>query len=70
MQTMDIIKEIQRLPVNQKLYVVEEIIKSINKDEVNHQIEHAANVLYNDYVNDNDLTAFTTLDLETFYETK
>lgn len=67
MQTMDIIKAIRRLPVNQKLYVVEETIKSIKKDEVNHQIEHAANVLYNDYEK---VTAFTTLDLETFYEAK
>ena len=34
------------------------------------QMEFAANELYNDYVNDKDLTAFTSLDLENFYETK
>lgn len=70
MQTIDIIQEIQRLPLNKKFYVVEETIKSIKKEELNHQMEFAVNELYNDYVNDKDLTSFTNLDLENFYEAK
>jgi hypothetical protein len=70
MQTLDIIQEIQRLPLNKKFYVVEETIKSIKKDETNHQFELAVNELYNDYVNDKNLTAFTSLDFEHFYEAK
>jgi len=50
--------------------VVEETIKSIKKEEMQHQMELAANDLYNDYVNDKELTAFTSLDLENFYEAK
>jgi hypothetical protein len=70
MQTIDLIKEIQRLPLTKRFYVVEETIKSIKKEEMNHQMELAANELYSDYVNDKDLTAFTSIDFENFYETK
>ena len=70
MQTIDLIQEILRLPLTQRFYVVVETIKSIKKEEMGNQMEFAANELYNDYVNDKDLTAFTSLDLENFYETK
>jgi hypothetical protein len=70
MQTIDIIHEIQRLPLTKRFYVVEETIKSIKKEEMNHQMELAANELYEDYTNNKELTAFTTLDIEHFYEAK
>lgn len=70
MQTVDLIKEIQRLPLFQRFYVVEETIKSIKKEEMGHQLELAADELYNDYLNDKELTAFTILDFDSFYETK
>lgn len=70
MQTLDLIKEIKRLPLTQKKYLVEETIKSIKKEEANHQLELAANELYDDYKNDSELTVFTSLDFENFYETK
>ncbi|HRR08050.1 MAG TPA: hypothetical protein PLO56_05095 [Rhodothermales bacterium] len=70
MQTIDLIKEIQRLPLTQRFYVVEETIKSIKKQEMQHQMEQAAHELHDDYVHDKELTAFTSLDFENFYETK
>jgi len=70
MQTIDLIQEIIRLPISKRFYVVEETIKSIKKEEMGHQMELAANELYDDYVNDKELTAFTSLDFENFYETK
>lgn len=70
MQTTDIMHEIQRLSLDKKFYVVEETLKSIRKDEMNHQMEIAVEELYNDYNNDKELTAFTALDLDHFYETK
>ncbi len=70
MQTINIIQEIQRLPLDKKFWIVEETIKSIKHDEVNHTMEMAVNKLYNDYTNDNELTAFTALDFDSFYETK
>jgi hypothetical protein len=70
MHTTDIMQEIQRLPLTQKFYVVEETLKFIKKEELDHQMEFAANVLYNDYATDKDLIAFTNLDFEHFYEAK
>ncbi len=70
MQTLELIQEIQRLPLTKKFYVVEETIKSIKNDEMNQQMELAVNELYGDYCNNKELTAFTSLDLEHFYEAK
>ncbi len=70
MQTIDIIQEIQRLPITDKFYVVEETIKAIKKEEMKHQLEKAVDELYDDYANDKELTAFTALDFEHFYEAR
>jgi hypothetical protein len=70
MQEIDLMQEIQQLPIGKKFYLVEEIIKSIKKEEINHQMELAANELYSDYLNDKELTAFTAIDFDNFYETK
>ena len=70
MRAIDIIQEIQNLPLAKRLYVVEETLKSIRKEEVDYQMEMAAEARYNDYVSDVELTAFTSLDYEHFYEAK
>jgi len=70
MQTADLIQAIQRLPLTKRFYVIEETIKSIKKEKAQYQLEIAAEALYDDYVNDKDLTDFTALDFENFYETK
>ena len=70
MQNIDLLEQIKRLRVSQQLFLIEETLKFIQKEEAGHQMELAANVLYNDYVNDIELTVFTLLDLEEFYETK
>ncbi|MBX3164598.1 MAG: hypothetical protein KF900_08955 [Bacteroidetes bacterium] len=69
-QAIDLIQQIQRLPITKRFYVVEETLKSIKNDELKHQMEQAAAELSDDYANDRELTAFTSLDLEKFYETK
>ena len=60
MQTLEIIQEIQRLPLTKKFYVVEETIKSIKKEEISLQMELAAKELYSDYASDTELTAFAS----------
>lgn len=70
MQALEIIQEIQRLPITKRFFVIEEAIKSIKKEEMNQQLELAVTELYNDYATDKNLTAFTSLDLEHFYEAK
>jgi hypothetical protein len=66
----ELIQEIKQLPLQKKFLVVEETIKSIKKDEDANQMFFAANELYEDYKTDKELTAFTSLDLEDFYETR
>lgn len=70
MLSVDIIQEIKSLPLNKRFYIVEETIKSIKDDELNRQMELAVNELYSDYTTDKELTTFTSLDFENFYETK
>ncbi len=70
MEVKSIVREINRLPLNKKFYVIEETIKSIKNEENKNQLEFAANALYSDYTNDKELTAFTSLDFEDFYEAK
>jgi len=70
MQTAELINEIQRVSLSKKFYVVEETLKSIKNDEVKLQMKSAAEALYNDYGTDKELTSFTSLVLENFYETK
>lgn len=70
MQTVDLLQEIQRLPLTKRFYIVEETLKSIKKEELKRQMGFAADELYEDYLNDKELTAFSSLDFEQFYETK
>lgn len=70
MKTEQLIKELQKLPVEKRMYVIERSIQIIRKGEEEDQIKKAVNELCEDYRSDKELTAFTALDLENFYETK
>jgi hypothetical protein len=68
MNTNDLIQELQRLPVQERMYVTEKLLHSI-RTQVNHnQMQEGAEALYQDYKNDRELTAFTNIDLDNFYE--
>jgi len=69
MQAADIMHDISRLPVSQRMLIVEYIIRSIRHEE-QQSLEKAAERLYTDYLNDKELTIFTQLDCENFYETR
>jgi hypothetical protein len=69
MEAIEIIQEIDRLPVRQRMLIVEKIIHSIREEE-KLSLEKASDYLYSDYKNDKSLTEFTTLDCENFYETR
>ena len=66
--TTTIIKEIQKLPFSQKKEIAEWLIKTIKQRETKSQIEIAAEELCVDYETNNNLTTFTTHDIEDFYE--
>jgi hypothetical protein len=70
MQTIDIIDEIKRLPIQKRYLVLEEIIKSIKNEEGYKQMEFAANELQEEYQKNTELTEFVSLDFEDFYETR
>ena len=69
MKTIDLIQEIKRLPIAKRFDLMEEILKSIKNEEMKHQIQVASESLYEDYKNDKELTAFTSVDYDNFYET-
>jgi hypothetical protein len=70
MKTKELIKEIQKLPVRKRIYVIERSMNLIRKQEEEDQMKKAADELYEDYLTDKELTAFTNLDFENFYETR
>jgi hypothetical protein len=70
MQTAQLMQEIFKLPLDKKFFVVEQTLKSIKLEEGNRHLAVAAEVLYDDYDNDKELTSFTALDFEEFYEAR
>ena len=70
MKAKDIIKEIQRLPLSKQMLVAELILKSIRERELKEKMEKAVDDLMNDYLTDKELTIFTNIDFEDFYETR
>lgn len=70
MRTNELIKEIQKLPIQKRIFVIEKSIHSLRKLEDSNQMKKVADVLYADYKSDKELTEFTNLDLEDFYEAR
>ena len=70
MNASQIIKEIERLPLNKRMIIVERTIKSIRENENKSKLKIGADALLIDYVNDTELTIFTDIDFENFYETR
>ncbi len=70
MRTSEIIKEIQRLPIQKRIFVIEKTIHSLRKQEDTNQLKKAADSLCSDYKSDKELITFTNLDFEDFYETR
>ncbi|MES2701688.1 MAG: hypothetical protein V4649_03565 [Bacteroidota bacterium] len=57
MTTATIIKEIGKLPLTDKLIVIEKTLRSIRQEKEN-KLATAVDALYNDYKNDKELTIF------------
>jgi hypothetical protein len=68
METAAIINEIDNLPAYKRMFIVEQIVRSIRLNNQEKTLKMAADALYDDYKNDKELTAFTQLDCEDFYE--
>lgn len=70
MDTTSILKEIDQLPLDEKLSFLQKAIRDIIKHNYQQQMTFAADSMENEYKTNKELTAFTNLDLEDFYETK
>ena len=64
----DILKAIDALPLQDRILVAEKLLKSLRKEGGAKEIKRAARELLGDYKADKDLTSFTDLDMEDFYE--
>lgn len=70
METREIIRAIRKLPVSKRMLIVEKTLKTIRESETRKRMVKAAESLFEDYKNDKELTTFTQLDYQGFYETK
>jgi hypothetical protein len=70
METREIIRAIKKLPVSKRMLIVERTLQIIKESETKDEMLVAAEALFEDYVTDKELTSFTRLDYEEFYETK
>ena len=69
MSTREILQSIKQLPFNERLSIIEKALKTLH-ESADTQLEKAAKSLMADYKNDKELTAFTALDFEKFYEAR
>jgi hypothetical protein len=69
MEVLEIVRNVNRLPLSQQMLVAERIIHSVRKRGQS-SMEMAAERLYEDYMTDKNLTMLTQLDCEDFYETR
>jgi hypothetical protein len=70
MKTDEIIKEITQLPVNKRIFIIERTLKSIREKEEKDTLQKAVSALLNDYSTEKELTVFTGIDFESFYEAR
>jgi hypothetical protein len=68
MNASEIIKEINKLPIRKRIHVIEEAVRSIREEEDAVELSHAAEALAEEYATNKELTEFTSLDFEDFYE--
>ena len=74
MKALQIVNLVKQLPLSDKLQIIELIFKdirteSLNLDKEEQKRKEAAAQLLADYQNDKELTSFTVLDKDDFYET-
>ena len=70
MSTKEIVAEIERLPMASRIRLIEEALRTIRTAQARSSLSKAATALHKDYVNDKSLTAFTSIDLDRFYEAR
>jgi hypothetical protein len=70
MGTKEILTAIKKLPVSDRMLIVEKTLKNIREAAIKKNMEEAADALLEDYKSNKDLTVFTSIDFESFYEAR
>ena len=70
METKEIIQQIVKLPIEEKLLVIEQTLKSIREREIKEKMSKAVAELQEEYKTNKELTAFTDIDFDNFYESR
>ncbi|HNX74679.1 MAG TPA: hypothetical protein PLM07_15175 [Candidatus Rifleibacterium sp.] len=70
MGTKEILSAIKKLPVSDRMLIVEKTLKNIREAAIKKSMEEAAEALLEDYKSDKELTVFTSIDFESFYEAR
>lgn len=75
MEALQIVDMVKKLPLVEKLRLVELIFKDIKEETLGQErekeaLKKSAEIMLDDYRNSEELTAFSSLDAEGFYETK
>jgi hypothetical protein len=68
MQTAALLNQIRQLPLYDRMLIVERTIHSMRTET--DALENAAALMSAEYRNNKELTAFTQLDIENFYEAR
>ena len=70
METAELIKEIEQLPIEKRMLVIEKILKKIREKETKSRMSIAVEELHKEYKTNKKLTTFTDIDFDNFYEAK
>lgn len=74
MEAKELLFEIKRLSPQDKISLMEKTLESLREEVIPKSFDvdllHAAKIMSGDYTNDTELTSFTMLDSENFYEAR
>ena len=70
MKTDELIKEIELLPIDERMMIIEKAIHSVRIQNEKKKLAKIAHALILEYSQNEELTSFTALDFEEFYETR
>ena len=66
----EILNEINLLPLKEKIWLIQQTLKSLQDSSSKNELAIAADAMEEEYRTNKDLTAFTEIDFEDFYEAR
>jgi hypothetical protein len=70
MSATEILEKMNQLSTTERLFVIEKALKSLIDSNLSEQMTLAAESMENEYKTNAELTSFSNLDFEDFYEAK